>query len=189
MIRQATTRLLFSSTARRPTSILRAVTRKAATQRLPRLSYSNLSLLHRPFQFHEGLLRHPQRYTEQGEWMFGLLILGLSITTAGSVTLMEAHASGAFDSFHNKKRTTTMALDNNTESNVDNADGRYHLLTFCGGGDDSGTAVVSSTIKATLKISYHQHFLIKVMQEDNSVIVPSLCDFGDDETTESHGVA
>ena len=163
MIRQATTRLLFSSTARRPTSILRAVTRKAATQRLTRLSYSKLSLLHRPFQFHEGLLRHPQRYTEQGEWMFGLLILGLSLATAGSVTLMEAHASRAFDSFHNKKRTATLTLDNNTESNVDNADGRYHLLTFCGGGDDSGTAVVSSTIKATVKnqlsptLSYQGH--------------------------------
>ena len=158
MIRQATTRLLCNNSAAMRTSISRAITQSTTIQQLSRLSYSGISLLNRRFQFHEGYIHHPQqRYTEPGEWVFSILVLGLGLATAGSVTLMEAHANGAFErNHHAKNRLNDYNGDDESDEQL------YGLLTNDGRMNDGDFAILSTAIasmqtKLSPTLFYHGH--------------------------------
>ena len=154
----------------------RGILRRTALQQ--RRMYGETSAVNRRFQFQEGFHPPPQQhqlhYQETGEWMFAIPILGLGLTTAGSVTLMEAHSAGAFQ--HNNSQTcptTTCRRADMAESCVsaENKSSKpYHRLFTARivGGDNRSmlssttttpttTTSLSSTSKTISTLSYHGH--------------------------------
>ena len=152
----------------------RGILRRTTALQQRRL-YSETAAVNRRFQFQEGY-HHPQpqhqhHYQETGEWMFAIPILGLGLTTAGSVTLMEAHSGGAFqhDNSPTSSSTTSTSSCADTsasrvpaENKTNKSNHRLITARFVSGDNRSmlsgtTTATPSSTSKMISSLSYHGH--------------------------------
>ena len=154
----------------------RGILRRTTALQQRRL-YSETAAVNRRFQFQEGYL-HPQQqqhqhhYQETGEWMFAIPILGLGLTTAGSVTLMEAHSAGAFqhDNSPTSSSTTSTSSCADTsasrvpaENKTNKSNHRLITARFVSGDNRSmlsGTTITPSSCTSKMissSLSYHGH--------------------------------